>query len=182
MLRFKDGDAASFALLVERYRMPLVRYFYRWVRNYSVAEELTQEVFLRVHRSRGAYEPTAKFTSWLYLIAKRLAINSVRDHQHERREERLDNKPWNMPVRQLRDARPSTEQFLLYQVKLDEVRNAVAELPEKQRSAVLMHKYEELQYWQIAIVLSCSESAVKSLLFRAHETLRARLAHMAPLG
>ena len=84
-----------------------------------------------------------------------------------------------MPVRQVPDRRPSVEQTLVHQVKLDEVRRAVATLPEKQRAAVLMHKYEEMEYSQIAKVLSCSESAVKSLLFRAYETLRVRLAHMA---
>ena len=68
---------------------------------------------------------------------------------------------------------------MVYQARLDEVRRAVAALPEKQRAAVLMHKYEEMEYSQIAKVLNCSESAVKSLLFRAYETLRARLAHMA---
>jgi RNA polymerase sigma-70 factor (ECF subfamily) len=68
---------------------------------------------------------------------------------------------------------------MLHAAKLDEVRRAISVLPEKQRAAVLMHKYEEMEYSQIAKVLSCSESAVKSLLFRAYETLRARLAHMA---
>jgi RNA polymerase sigma-70 factor (ECF subfamily) len=77
------------------------------------------------------------------------------------------------------DIRPSVEQSMVYQTKLDEIREAIGALPEKQRAAVLMHKYEEMEYSQIARVLSCSESAVKSLLFRAYESLRARLAHMA---
>jgi RNA polymerase sigma-70 factor (ECF subfamily) len=84
-----------------------------------------------------------------------------------------------MPARQVPDSKPSVEQTMVYQVRLEEVRQAVAALPEKQRAAVLMHKYEEMEYSQIARVLRCSESAVKSLLFRAYETLRARLAHMA---
>ena len=83
------------------------------------------------------------------------------------------------PVRQVSDSRPTVEQNMLYQARLDEVRRAVSMLPDKQRAAVLMHKYEEMEYSQIAKVLGCSESAVKSLLFRAYETLRARLAHMA---
>jgi RNA polymerase sigma-70 factor (ECF subfamily) len=91
----------------------------------------------------------------------------------------LDDDTSDMPVRQVSDRRPSVEQRMVYQAKLDEVRRAIAALPEKQRAAVLMHKYEEMEYTQIARVLSCSESAVKSLLFRAYETLRARLAHMA---
>jgi RNA polymerase sigma-70 factor (ECF subfamily) len=84
-----------------------------------------------------------------------------------------------MPVRQVSDKQPSVEQKMVYQARLDEIRRAVSTLPEKQRAAVLMHKYEEMEYSQIAKVLNCSESAVKSLLFRAYETLRARLAHMA---
>jgi len=81
--------------------------------------------------------------------------------------------------RQIADRQPSIEQELVYEVKLKEVRLAIESLPEKQRAAVLMHKYEGLEYVQIAGSLGCSESAVKSLLFRAYETLRARLAHMA---
>jgi RNA polymerase sigma-70 factor (ECF subfamily) len=84
-----------------------------------------------------------------------------------------------MPALQVEDRRPSVEQSMVRQAMLDEVRRAVAALPDKQRAAVLMHKYREMEYTQIAKVLNCSESAVKSLLFRAYETLRARLAHMA---
>jgi RNA polymerase sigma-70 factor (ECF subfamily) len=149
------------------------------VQNHAVAEELAQEVFLRVYRSRSSYEPTAKFTTWLFRIATHLALNSLRDGKNERLQERLDNDSSDMPARQLSDSRPSVEQNMVYQIRLEEVRQAVAALPEKQRAAVLMHKYEEMEYAQIARVLRCSESAVKSLLFRAYETLRARLAHMA---
>jgi RNA polymerase sigma-70 factor (ECF subfamily) len=179
MVRVKEGDGASFGVLLEKHRSPVVHFLYRMVQNHAVAEELAQEVFLRVYRSRGTYEPTAKFTTWLFRIATRLALNALRDGKNERLQERLDDDSSDMPVRQVSDLRPSVEQSLVYQAKLDEVRRAIAALPEKQRAAVLMHKYEEMEYTQIARVLSCSESAVKSLLFRAYETLRARLAHMA---
>jgi len=149
------------------------------VQNQGVAEELAQEVFLRVYRSRESYEPTAKFTTWLFRIATHLALNSLRDGKHRRMEERLDDDSAEMPARQVSDQRPSVEQRMVYQARTDEIRRAVATLPEKQRAAVLMHKYEEMEYSQIAKVLNCSESAIKSLLFRAYETLRARLAHMA---
>jgi RNA polymerase sigma-70 factor (ECF subfamily) len=179
MLRVKEGDGASFGVLLDKHRVPVVHFLYRMIQNHAVAEELAQEVFLRVYRSRSTYEPTAKFTTWLFRIATHLALNSLRDGKNERLQEHLDDDTHDMPVRQLSDARPSVEQFMVYEVKLNEVRRAVAALPEKQRAAVLMHKYEEMEYSQIARVLSCSESAVKSLLFRAYETLRARLAHMA---
>jgi RNA polymerase sigma-70 factor, ECF subfamily len=179
MVRVKEGDGASFGVLLEKHRSPVVHFLYRMVQNHAVAEELAQEVFLRVYRSRSTYEPTARFTTWLFRIATHLALNALRDGKNERLQERLDDDSRDMPVRQVSDLRPSVEQSLVYQAKLAEVRRAIAALPEKQRAAVLMHKYEEMEYAQIARVLNCSESAVKSLLFRAYETLRARLAHMA---
>ena len=179
MLRVKEGDGASFGVLLDKHRSSVVHFLYRMVQNHAVAEELAQEVFLRVYRSRSTYEPTAKFTTWLFRIATHLALNSLRDGKNERLQERLDDDSNDMPVRQVRDVRPSVEQSMVYQARLHEVRQAISALPEKQRAAVLMHKYEEMEYSQIAGVLNCSESAVKSLLFRAYETLRSRLAHMA---
>ena len=179
MLRVKDGDGASFAILLEKHRLPVIHFLYRMVQNQGVAEELAQEVFLRVYRSRGSYEPTAKFTTWLFRIATHLALNSLRDGKNRRLEERLDDDSGDAPSRQVSDQRPSVEQRMVHEARLEEIRRAVAMLPEKQRAAVLMHKYEEMEYSQIAKALDCSESAIKSLLFRAYETLRARLAHMA---
>jgi RNA polymerase sigma-70 factor (ECF subfamily) len=179
MLRVKEGDSASFGLLLDKHRSSVVHFLYRMVQNHAVAEELAQEVFLRVYRSRSTYEPSAKFTTWLFRIATHLALNALRDGKNERAQERLDASSSELPVRQVSDDRPSMEDYLVYQARLDEVRRAIAGLPEKQRAAVLMHKYEEMEYSQIARVLNCSESAVKSLLFRAYETLRSRLAHMA---
>jgi RNA polymerase sigma-70 factor (ECF subfamily) len=178
MLRVKEGDGVSFGVLLEKHRASVVHFVYRLVQEQAIAEELSQEVFLRVYRSRSGYEPTAKFKTWLFRIATHLALNWLRDEKHERAQERLDDVSANMPVRQVSDRRLSVEQKLVYEVKLNEIRGAIAALPEKQRAAVLMHKYEEMEYTQIAKVLGCSESAVKSLLFRAYETLRARLAHM----
>jgi len=181
MLRVKDGDGASFGLLLEKHRASVIHFLYRLVQEQPVAEELAQEVFLRVYRSRASYEPTAKFTTWLFRIATHLALNWLRDERHERGQERLDDGPAELPSRQVLDRRPSVEQELVYRVKLDEVRQAISALPEKQRTAVLMHKYDEMEYAQIAKVLGCSESALKSLLFRAYSTLRARLAHMVSI-
>ncbi|MDP9054603.1 MAG: RNA polymerase sigma factor [Acidobacteriota bacterium] len=183
MLRVKDGDEDSFRVLLEKYRSPVIHFVYRMVQERPVAEELSQEVFLRVFRSRGSYEPTARFTTWLFRIATHLALNWLRDGKHERAHQRLDaprdsEQEGNLPAREVSDREPSVEQRMVYQTRLQEIRDAIALLPEKQRAAVLMHKYGEMEYSQIANVLECSESAVKSLLFRAYETLRARLAHM----
>ena len=179
MLRVREGDESSFAALLDRHRGSVIHFLYRMVQNQAVSEELAQEVFLRVYRSRATYEPTAKFTTWLFRIATHLALNWLRDGKSERGQERLDDTAADGPAREVVDLAPSVEQEMVSQVKIEEVRRAVAALPAKQRAAVLMHKYEEMEYSQIAKVLSCSESAVKSLLFRAYETLRLRLAHMA---
>ena len=179
MLRVKEGDDESFRLLLEKYRNPVIHFAYRMVQDRAISEELAQEVFLRVYRSRQTYEPTARFTTWLFRIATHLALNWLRDGRKGRGQQRLDDdRDGEMPAREVADRLPSMEQRMVYQVRLQEVRDAIALLPDKQRAAVLMHKYEEMEYAQIASVLECSESAVKSLLFRAYESLRARLAHM----
>ena len=179
MLRVRAGDDTSFALLLERHRGPVALFLYRMVQNQAVSEELAQEVFLRVYRSRTTYEPTAKFTTWLFRIATHVALNSIRDRKKDKGHESLDEEMLDGMERQVADRQLTVEQEMVHEVKLREVRQAVEALPAKQRAAVLMHKYEGLDYAQIARVLSCSESAIKSLLFRAYESLRGRLAHMA---
>ena len=161
MLDVKAGDEQSFELLLHRYRSPLVNFLYRMVRNREQAEDLAQEVFLRVYRARAEYVPSAKFTTWLFRIATNLALNSVRDTRHQRMEISLDA--------------PLTAD-LVEQARSKMIRHAIEKLPEKQRAAVLLHKYQELDYGEISKILECSESALKSLLFRAYEALRVELA------
>jgi RNA polymerase sigma-70 factor, ECF subfamily len=176
MLRVKGGDAAGFVALIEHQRGLVIHFLYRMVANQSIAEELAQEVFLRVYRARASYEPAAKFTTWLFRIATHVALNHLRDRKSERAWESLDAEDGGARTHQIADTRPNVEQTLLWRVQRDRVRGAIQALPEKQRAAVLMHKYQEMEYSQIAGALACSESAVKSLLFRAYENLRTRLA------
>lgn len=178
MLRVKAGDCVSFAMLLERHRAPVERFLYGKVRNRALAEELAQEVFLRVYRARAGYEPTARFKAWLFQIAAHLGSNSRRDHRREILHEPLDFHLPHAPALQLADSRPTVEEMLLDDVRLAEVRRAVAALPEKQRAAVLMHKFAGMDYSEIARAFACTESAVKSLMFRAHEALRETLAHL----
>src|SRR5947208_6973031 len=138
MLRVKEGDGASFGVLLEKHRSSVCHFLYRMVQNQAVAEELAQEVFLRVYRSRSTYEPTAKFTTWLFRIATHLALNSIRDRKNERGQERIDSELPDGSSRQLRDHSPSVEQSLLREARLREVRQAIETLPSKQRAAVLM--------------------------------------------
>jgi len=172
MLRLKAGDAAAFARLVERYRGPLVRFLYRMVGDAATAEELAQEVFVRVYGARRRYRPWAKFSTWLFKIATNLALNSLRDSRLERR---LQAASEEEVASCLADPALNMEQQLLEQERRAAIRQAVESLPEKQRLAVLLHKYQELDYGEIAAILGCSESALKSLLFRAYEALRAKL-------
>src|SRR5579859_4362413 len=109
MIRVKEGDGVSFGLLLEKHRSSVIYFLYRMVQNQAVAEELAQEVFLRVYRSRGTYEPTAKFTTWLFRIATHLALNSLRDGKNERTQERLDDDSRELPVRQVSDKKPTVE-------------------------------------------------------------------------
>ena len=182
MLDVKAGDEQSFALLLQRYRTPLVNFVYRMVRSREQAEDLAQEVFLRVYRARKDYVPSAKFTTWLFRIATNLALNSVRDNRYQRMEVSLDA-PVTADVEDgderpldVAEKHPNIEQHLVEEVRRKMIRHAVDKLPEKQRAAVLLHKYQELDYGEISKILECSESALKSLLFRAYETLRVELA------
>jgi RNA polymerase sigma-70 factor, ECF subfamily len=179
MLRVRDGDHGSFELLLHKHRGPMIHFLYRMVRNDAVAEELAQEVFLRVYAARKNYQPSAKFTTWLFRIGMHLALNWIRDGRGEKSQTSLDKETAAGRLIEVPDRRKTVEQELLYEVKLREVRQAISSLPAKQRAAVMMHKYEEMEYVEIAGVIGCSESAVKSLLFRAYEALRARLAHLA---
>ena len=178
MLRVKMGDESAFAYLVQKYRRPMVGFMYRLCHNPSTAEELAQEVFLRVYRSRISYEPSAKFTTWLYCIATNLAVNHARDTRHERPENTVrldepDQETGRTP--DLADDSLSAEEQILKRERLAAIRSKVNALPERQRVAVFMHKYQQMDYRQIASVLKLSESATKSLLFRAYETLREQL-------
>jgi len=178
MLQVKAGDEAAFSFLVQKFRRPIVSFMYRMCHNPAAAEELAQEVFLRVYRSRETYEASAKFTTWLYRIATNLAVNHARDTRHERPENTLrldepDRETGNTP--DLADDAASAEERILRAERVAAIRQKVHALPERQRMAVIMHKYQQMDYRQIAEVLKLSESATKSLLFRAYETLREQL-------
>jgi len=178
MLRVAAGDESGFTYLVGRYHRPMIHFLYRMVHNQAVAEELAQEVFLRVYRSRESYRAEAKFTTWLYRIATNLAVNHARDTRHERSAQTiyLDSPdPETGTTPDVADDEPTVEQKLLRDERMAAIRKHVMALPERQRMAVLMHKYQGMDYRQIGEVLKLSESATKSLLFRAYQTLRDKL-------
>ncbi len=178
MLRVKTGDESAFTYLVQKYRRQMVGFMYRMCHNPATAEELAQEVFLRVYRSRTSYEASAKFNTWLYRIATNLAVNHARDTRHERPENTLrldepDQETGTTP--DLADGSLTAEEQMLRRERMAVIRQKVQGLPERQRMAVIMHKYQQMDYREIADVMKLSESATKSLLFRAYETLREQL-------
>jgi RNA polymerase sigma-70 factor (ECF subfamily) len=178
MLALRDGNMAGFDFLIQKYRKPIIHFMYRMVHNQAIAEELAQEVFLRVYRSRETYRAEARFSTWLYRIATNLGVNHARDTKHERTAsmvylDETDNETGMTP--DVADSTPGAETKLLRQERLNAIREHVLALPERQRMAVLMHKYEGMDYKQIGDVLKLSESATKSLLFRAYQTLRDKL-------
>jgi len=178
MLRVKAGDQSAFDYLVQKYRRPLVSFMYRMARNTAAAEDLAQEVFLRVYRSRQTYEASAKFTTWLYRIATNLAVNHARDTRHERPEVTVSlDEPDEETGTTLdvADGTMTAEEALVRRERMAAIRSKVEALPERQKLAVIMHKYQQMDYKQIADVLKLSESATKSLLFRAYQTLREQL-------
>ena len=178
MLQVAAGDEASFNFLVQKHHRAMIHFLFRMVRNQAVAEELAQEVFLRVYRARDSYRAEARFTTWLYRIATNLAVNHARDTKHERSAQTIyldapDAETGTTP--DVADDEPSVEQRMVRDERMAAIRRHVMALPERQRMAVLMHKYQGMDYRQIGDVLKLSESATKSLLFRAYQTLRDKL-------
>lgn len=178
MLQLRAGNMDAFDVLLGKYRKPIVHFMFRMVRNQAVAEELAQEVFLRVYRSRETYRAEARFSTWLYRIATNLGVNHARDTKQERTASTVyldepDTETGSKP--DVADQTPSAEAGMLRRERMNAIREHVLALPERQKTAVLMHKYEGLDYKQIGDVLKLSESATKSLLFRAYQTLREKL-------
>ncbi|MES1260488.1 MAG: RNA polymerase sigma factor [Acidobacteriota bacterium] len=179
MLRVQLDDAASFGDLLTRNRTRVVQYLGRMVKNRAIAEELAQDVFIRVYRSRHAWVPAAKFSTWLFRITTNVALNHFRNERYHNADFSLDQRPDHTESAdlrgELRDHSPLIDEQLVFESLTVKVREAIQGLPPKQRAAVVMHKYDELDYAQIAGALGCSPAAVKALMFRAYETLRVRL-------
>lgn len=178
MLRVRAGDDASFEHLLIHHRAAVLNHLFRLVRNRAIAEELAQDVFVRVYRSRERYQPDAKFKTWLFRITTNVALNWRRDTRRELGFVRLDDA--EQPKAELRHKGLGIDQIMMRRDRAREIREVVQSLPSKQLAAVLMHKYEGMEYAQIAEVLNCSIPALKSILFRAYQTLRHRLVHFAP--
>ena len=179
MLSVKLGDGVALETLVKKHRRPIVYFLFRMVKNWAIAEELAQEVFFKIYRYRTAYEASAPFNKWLYRIAMHTGLNYIRSIKHEKDQTSLDQITPRGKQRQVADGKPGAEFNIIRQGRLDTIRQAIENLPERQRQVVFMHKYREMEYTQIAEAMGCSTLAIKSLAFRAYSTLRVRLANVA---
>jgi RNA polymerase sigma-70 factor (ECF subfamily) len=178
MLRVKRGDRAAFTALVEKYKQPVVNFVCRSLRDEAESEDLAQNVFLQVYKSRARYERTAKFSTWLFTIARNLCLNEIRRrsrHPAESLEEtHADNE--DQPQRQYEDKKVFLPvENVLHGELARKIEEALADLPENQRTAILLCRQDELSYEEIAKILGCSLSATKSLIHRGRETLKEKL-------
>jgi RNA polymerase sigma-70 factor, ECF subfamily len=178
MLRVKRGDRAAFTALVEKYKQPVMNFVFRSLRDETEAEDLAQNVFLQVYKSRSRYVRTAKFSTWLFTIARNLCLNEIRRRSRHPAESLEETHAENedQPQRQYEDKKvflPSEK--ILHGELAQKIEEALAGLPENQRSAILLCRQDELSYEEIAEILDCSLSATKSLIHRGRETLREKL-------
>jgi RNA polymerase sigma-70 factor (ECF subfamily) len=178
MLRVRGDDMEAFAELVCRYQRPVTALAYRYLGDETEAEDLAQEAFLRVYRSRARYEPQAKFSTWLYRIVVNVCLNAIRARKARPPLPRGGmpdgNGSGSVPEFEDRDA-PGPERRLEERELARRVKAAVDELPENQRLAILMNKYQDLSYQEIADAMEMTTMAVKSLLTRARVNLRRKL-------
>ena len=178
MLRVKRGDRAAFTELVERYRQPLFNFIFRTLRDETETEDVAQTVFLQVYKSRARYERTAKFSTWLFTIARNLCLNEIRRRSRHPAESLEETHPEHddQPSRQYEDKKiflPT--QNVLHSELAKKIEEALAELPENQRTAILLCRQDEVSYEEIAEILGCSLSATKSVIHRGRETLKEKL-------
>jgi RNA polymerase sigma-70 factor (ECF subfamily) len=178
MLRVKQGDAAAFTQLVDKYKQPVMNLAYRTLRDVTEAEDLAQNVFVQVYKSAGRYQPAAKFSTWLFTIARNLCLNEIRRRSRHPAEslDQTHAEADDQPLHQVEDKRVAAPPEQLLHSELEQkITDALAELPENQRTALLFCRQEELSYEEIAKVLGCSLSATKSLIHRGRETLKTKL-------
>src|SRR5262245_4671190 len=176
MLKVKRGDREAFGLLVDRYRKPLINFIYRFTTNPGESEDLAHEVFIKAFQSAPKYEPRAAFSTWLYRIATNVALNYLRDHKPKLSRSLDSDEDCEGEAKvEVRDTRALVDEKLMERERVRQIKRALAALPENQRLAVVLTKYQELSLKEAGEILKCSETAVKSLIFRAYSTLRETL-------
>ncbi len=178
MLRVKRGDVRAFEALVEKYKQPVMNVVQRMLRDPTEAEDLAQNVFVQVYKSASRYKATAKFSTWLFTIARNLCLNELRRRSRHPAVSLEDSQTESEdhPARQYEDVKTFSPTENILQSELEQkVQQALSELPENQRAAIVLCRQDELSYDDISDVLGCSLSATKSLIHRGRETLKEKL-------
>jgi RNA polymerase sigma-70 factor, ECF subfamily len=178
MLGFQAGDLQAFEKLFSRHARSVVNFAYRFVRNREVAEELAQEIFLKVHDAAPEYRPEAKFTTWLFRIATNVCLNEIRRPYFKATHHSPDTTVTDdreRPVELEDTERPGPQAAMERRAVAAALKDALERLPEKQRLAFILNKYQDLSYAEVALVMKISEQAVKSLIHRAKEAMAERL-------
>jgi RNA polymerase sigma-70 factor (ECF subfamily) len=166
MLQLRDGNEAAFDKLVERWQSPLLNFFYRSLSSYEQSEDLAQMVFIRLYRAAPKYEPQARFSTFLFQIARRLLINEYR------RSQRKPLEAWDPSDLQAFTSDQPSRRFAELEEAFEQV---IHKLPENQRTAILLLKQQELSYQEIADIMEANESAVKTWIYRARQFLKQEL-------
>jgi RNA polymerase sigma-70 factor, ECF subfamily len=169
MLRVRDDDMEAYTLLVERFQQRVVNTVFRYTGDGAGAEDLAQEVFIKIFKARKSWEPVAKFSTWLFRIVTNLCLNEIRNRKH-RPNVSLDDNPLLEPGQEDPAALDTSRKELV-----QAVRKALDSLPENQRMAVVLNKWEDQSYEQIGEAMGLSVPAVKSLLFRARQAMKDQL-------
>lgn len=186
MLRVKRGDRQAFTALVDKYQQPVINLVARLIRDPDEAEDVAQNVFIQVYKSAARYQASAKFTTWLFTIARNLCLNEIRRRARHRTESLEAASPHagdDQPARQFEDVKSSSPDEAALQGELvQKVEEALAALPENQRTAIILYQRQEMSYEEIAGVLDCSLSSVKSLIHRGRETLKEQLKRYLQTG
>ena len=178
MLRVKRGDEAAFAELVDKYKQPVINMLYRTLRDATEAEDLAQNTFVQVFKSADRYRVEAKFSTWLYTIARNLCLNEIRRRSRHPAEslDATTEAQEETPARQFEDKGTVAAPDQLLRGELTaKVEEALSSLPENQRTAILLFKEQDMSYEEISKILDCSLSATKSLIHRGRDTLKQKL-------
>ena len=177
MARVAEGDEDAFEILVNRHQSSILNLVYRFIGDRTQAKDLAQEVFIRVWQSAKSYEPKAKFTTWIYRITANLCFNELKSSRRKKwfSFNRSDEDGEHTFEETLADSTPSAENILLEKERSRQISDALQGLPENQRMALILKRYDDLSYQEIAQIIGCSVSAVESLLVRAKRALKEKL-------
>jgi RNA polymerase sigma-70 factor (ECF subfamily) len=177
MARIAEGNDDAFEMLVNRHQTSVLNLVYRFIGDRTQAKDLAQEVFLKVWQSAQNYEPKAKFTTWIYRITANLCFNELKSARRKKwfSFNRSDEDGEHTFEETFADSTPSAEDILLEKERSRQISDALQSLPDNQRMALVLKRYDDLSYQEIAQIIGCSVSAVESLLVRAKRTLQEKM-------